>query len=141
MSSGDIFNGVRRVARFVGDAKHQAVDDHESRLVSDVEYQGLTNMVDALIEVGINDKKIIEIAQEYYRHYSFEELEHLIRGERTIGVPLRQLVEYLQTERNYLYEEAWDYTDENHVSSMLARNRELYKKSPKDLYELIEKSE
>lgn len=111
--------------------------DKAKHEISRLYQYGLESMIQALIEADVDNKQIKEIVHKYY-DIDDEELEYRIRENRTVFVPRRKFEDYLVNYENFSRQEARDYTVKKQFVKKLKDNRQLYKKSDKELFDMFE---
>ncbi|RRG07443.1 MAG: hypothetical protein DUD30_00660 [Lactobacillus sp.] len=148
----DLGNRLKDTGRYMAETASHEIRDSIVNDVDKIKYRdddvenaykyGMECLISALLEVGINDnRKLRAIVKEYYYQSTDEDIVQLIRDVKAVVFPFHQFQVYLMDQENYLRDEAEEYCSKNNVVNMLRRDSSLSKKSPSELYQLIEEKD
>lgn len=142
MDKATLVDGVKRAGAFLEETARGAVFDHEDRAVQEAGeyelYRDLRRLVAALVDVS-NDKEAI--AGSLRRHWGIDqdEAERLVRQEMREHLPIRRLMDYLKSEKNYSPLEAREFIGSSRLPERLKNEPALSTMRPEQLYKELKK--
>ena len=125
----NIKNGFNKAYSFIQEGIRDSVQKHEDEI-------GSEKMVAALYDAKLKDEMIIQLVIKYYP-ITKSKAQELLRIEKNIMHPCRELESYLMNEEVMTQEQAVEYIRNNHVIEILENNNTLWKLSAKGLFEKI----
>ena len=125
----NIKNGFNKVCSFIQEGLRDSVQNHEDEI-------GSEKMVAALYDAKLKDEMIIQLVIKYYP-ITKSKAQELLRIEKNVMHPCRELENYLMNEEVMSQEQAVEYIRNNNVVEILENNKTLWKLSAKGLFEKI----
>lgn len=122
---------------FLFDTMREAVWRHEDESVQAERLAGMSTTVAALYDAKIKDDEIIRLIQKYYG-VTENEAQEMLRIEKTIEHPCRELQSYLMREEALSADEAREFVIDHGTVDMLRETHGLWKLSPEELLNRIE---
>lgn len=143
MGKSNLVNDVKCAGAFLGEAMQRTIVNRENQLyneVTDLEFsRGLHSTVAALADVS-NDGEAITASLMRYWGIARGEAESLVRHEMREHLPIRRLISYLKSEKNYSPLEAKEFIESHGLPAKLIDEPGLSAMKPEQLYEELEKS-
>lgn len=121
--------GFNRAYSFIQEGIGDSVQKHEDEF-------GSKKMVAALYDAKLKDEMIIQLVIKYYP-ITKSDAQELLRIEKNIMHPCRELENYLMNEKVMSHKQAVEYIINNNVVEILENNNTLWKLSAKGLFEKI----
>lgn len=138
----DFDSVINAIVSFLGDAARQVIIDHENQTVEEVtryeRLSGLRKSVAALCDVSNDKETIVESLRRHWGIDSFE-AERYVQREMREHLPIRRLVRYLKSEKNYSSLEAKKFIEEHELPEKLKEDPDLSTMKPEQLYKKLQR--